>query len=327
MTWTIRRWSESKLAIGKPHVHLRKENAHHVDLEWTEEEEAKLKTIVERYTARGASGAWRVHRWRLACFSSVLGDTKDRNDVSGHWYNEWPLDTRVHSPIFRWPRDTFLPMLFKEPAEYPKPDENNARNELPLHEPESIHSSLPSAPPPHKGVLLCPLPSEVRNLKGWLTKCFPDHLDIVYMYADMGNDERSEMPLKFQDSPNPSVFVTRPKVSGTGLNLAAANNAVISQKFWVLNEQGQAFARVVQLGQNRVPHTWLLNTAPSGYDNRVSDLNQVSGVAQMKVLHGLMSRPSIMTSMIYRILECHEDSAKQLTVHRDVGQLNGGDEH
>ena len=35
--------------------------------------QAALKTLVDRYTA---SGAWRVHRWRLACFSLVLGDTE-----------------------------------------------------------------------------------------------------------------------------------------------------------------------------------------------------------------------------------------------------------
>jgi hypothetical protein len=40
--WTIRRWSESKLANGKPLVRIPKENAHLVDLEWTEEEQAKL---------------------------------------------------------------------------------------------------------------------------------------------------------------------------------------------------------------------------------------------------------------------------------------------
>jgi len=101
------------------------------------------------------------------------------------------------------------------------------------------------------------------------------------MYAEMGNDECKEMQLKFQDSPNPSVFVITPKVGGTGLDLTAVNHAVIPQKFWVLNEQRQAFTRVVRLGQNRVPHTWLLNTGPNGYDNRASDLHQLSGVAQM----------------------------------------------
>jgi hypothetical protein len=126
-------------------------------------------------------------------------------------------------------------------------------------------------------------------------------------------NESREMQLKFQDSPNPCVFVTTRKLGGTGLNLSAANNAVITQRFWVLNEQRQAFARNVRLGQNSVPHTWLLNTGPNGYDNRASDLHQLSGVAQMRVLHGLMNRPNITTTMIYRILECHQDYTKRLT--------------
>jgi len=78
---------------------------------------------------------------------------------------------------------------------------------------------------------------EVCHSKWWLIKFFADHLDILNMYAEMGNDERTEMQLKFQISPNPSVFVTTPKVGWTGLHLTAANHAVITQKFWVLNEQ------------------------------------------------------------------------------------------
>ena len=74
------------------------------------------------------------------------------------------------------------------------------------------------------------------------------------MYAEMGNDECTEMQLQFHDSRNPSEFVTTPKVGGTGLNPTAANHAVITPKFWVLNKQRQAFAQVVRLGQNRVPY-------------------------------------------------------------------------
>ena len=98
--WTIRRWSELKLANGKPPVWIPKKDAHLMDLEWTEEEQASLKTMVERYTSRGTSVAWRVHRWRLACFSLVLGDTEDCSDISGQWYDEWPLNTWVDTPIF-----------------------------------------------------------------------------------------------------------------------------------------------------------------------------------------------------------------------------------
>jgi len=134
------------------------------------------------------------------------------------------------------------------------------------------------------------------------------------------------MQLKFQDSPNHSVFVTTPKVGGTGLNLTAANHVVVPQKSWVLIEQHQAFARVVQLGQNRVPHTWLLNTGSSGYDNRASDQHQVTEVAQIKVRHCLMSRPNITSSMIYRIDECREDHKMQPTDQGDVVLSDGEDE-
>ena len=101
MPWKIRRWSELKLANGKPLIRIPKEKALLIDLKWTEEEQAHLKTLVVRYSSRGASGACRVHGWRLACLSSVSGDTKDRNNVSGQWHDECPLDIWVESLIFR----------------------------------------------------------------------------------------------------------------------------------------------------------------------------------------------------------------------------------
>jgi hypothetical protein len=59
--WTISRWSESKLANGKPLVQIPKENAHLVDLKWTLDKQAKLNNLVERFTSRGTTGVWRVH--------------------------------------------------------------------------------------------------------------------------------------------------------------------------------------------------------------------------------------------------------------------------
>jgi len=74
-------------------------------------------------------------------------------------------------------------------------------------------------------------------LKWRLTKFFVEHVDIFHMYAAMGNDERTEMPLKFRNSRNPSELVTTPKVGRTGLILTAPIHAVITPKFWVWNEQ------------------------------------------------------------------------------------------
>ena len=54
---TIRRWSESKYANGKPLVRIPMENALLIDLEWTGDEQGEPKPLVERFTSRGGSGA------------------------------------------------------------------------------------------------------------------------------------------------------------------------------------------------------------------------------------------------------------------------------
>jgi len=90
-------------------------------------------------------------------------------------------------------------MLANKHAEYPEPDEDDPLREMLLLEQERHKNALHCAPPPPKAVVSCPLPGQVRHLKWWLTKYFADHLDIFDMYADMDNDERTEMQLKFQD--------------------------------------------------------------------------------------------------------------------------------
>jgi hypothetical protein len=171
-----------------------------------------------------------------------------------------------------------------------------------------------------------PLAGQVCHLKWLLAMCLHDHLDIFVMYSEVGNDVQTEMQLNLQDSPHPCVLVTTPKADAIGLSLTAAKYAVITQKFWVLNEQQQEFAQVIRLGQNSIPQPLVLNTGPNGSANKVSDFQQHSGVAQMSVLHSLMSRPNITTTMIYQILECRQDNTTQLTEHVDFLLSDGGDE-
>jgi hypothetical protein len=84
-------------------------------------------------------------------------------------------------------------MLIIPTMEYLEPAEEEASNEALLHESERDSCPLPYAPPTHKVVLSCTLPVQVHHLKWRLTKRFENHLHIVYMYAEMGNDERTEM--------------------------------------------------------------------------------------------------------------------------------------
>jgi hypothetical protein len=126
----------------------------------------------------------------------VLGDTRDSNDVCEQCHDEWPLDNRVESPIFQWLRAIFLPKLVKQPAEYPEPDHDNASRQVLLQE-ERNENPPPSAPAPQHSVVFCPLPSQVHHLKWWLTMFFGDNVNIFHMYTKMGNNERTEMQLKF----------------------------------------------------------------------------------------------------------------------------------
>jgi len=112
--WMIRRLSELKLANGKPCVPIAMENAHLIDFVWSNDEQAKPKTIVGGYTSRGTLGALWVLRRPLACCWLVLGDTENHNDLSGQWYDKWPHNTCVDSPIFWWLRERFLPMLVNQ---------------------------------------------------------------------------------------------------------------------------------------------------------------------------------------------------------------------
>jgi SNF2 family DNA or RNA helicase len=67
-------------------------------------------------------------------------------------------------------------------------------------------------------------------MKWWLTKYFGDQEHIFHMFAEMGNEERTGMQSKIQDSCNHSVFVMTPKVGWTGLNFTAANHTAVTLK-------------------------------------------------------------------------------------------------
>jgi len=171
-------------------------------------------------------------------------------------------------------RETVRLMLIKGPAEYHEADQDDPSNEALRLAPVRNENALPSLPLPQKVMLFCPFPAQVGDLKWWLSKYFVDHVDIFHMYAEMGIDELTEMQLKFQDSRNALVFITTPKVGGTGVHVTAANHGVITQKFSVLNKPWQPLAQGVHLGQKRGPHKWLLNRDRGAYDNWICNLPQ-----------------------------------------------------
>jgi len=125
----MRRWSELKLMNRKLLVRIPKDNAHLIDLQWTDNQQAKLKTLVKNYPFRGTLEECRVHGLQLAYLWLVMRDTEDRNDISGQWYNAWPRDAWVDSAIIWCWREKLLPILVNEPTQYPEPDQHNKSRE------------------------------------------------------------------------------------------------------------------------------------------------------------------------------------------------------
>jgi len=107
-------------------------------------------------------------------------------------------------------------MHINKPAAYPVHDDDHGSREELLLEYERHENALHSAPALQNAVLFNLLPDQVRHLQWWLTKYFVDHVDIFQMYAEMGNNECTEMQLTFQNLRNPYVFLTTPNVGGTG---------------------------------------------------------------------------------------------------------------
>jgi len=105
-----------------------------------------------------------------------------------------------------------------------------------------------------------------------------------------------------------------------GLKLKLATHVVLPQKLWVLNEQQQAFAWVVRLGQNIIIHIRLLHMDPGGNDYCSIDPHQHTGVTQMRAVYSSVSRLHITTAIIFRILEFKKDYWKQLIENGDTLQ-------
>ena len=60
------------------------------------------------------------------------------------------------------------------------------------------------------------------------------------------------------------------------------------------------------------PHTWLVNTGPNSFDDRVTVHLMVNGTTQLHVLHGLINYPMISKEDICNVLKIHiEETAIQ----------------
>ena len=106
----------------------------------------------------------------------------------------------------------------------------------------------------YKAVLFCPLPGQTYLVDWWFWE-YSLEVRSFLLSAINNTQERTDIINKFSNVHKPAVLIMTPAIGGTGLNLTAVDHVVIMQKFWNLNEQCQAVARVHRLGQKRKPTT------------------------------------------------------------------------
>jgi SNF2 family DNA or RNA helicase len=138
---------------------------------------------------------------------------------------------------------------------------------------------------PAKVVLFCPLPDQAHLVAWWFQTHVSD-VDCFLLKAKMSLEERVGLVNAFSAA-GPSILISTPALAGTGINLTTANHVVIMQKFWNLNEQRQAVARIHRLGQKRKCHAWIIHVS-KGVDDRAAELQEVRGKLEARVMHGLM---------------------------------------
>ena len=161
--------------------------------------------------------AWRVYRWQLAWFSFPLQEEGSHHgDDERKWREEWEPTNFDEGLIFRWLRG-FMNDLITKSATIPLLNDHAEQFETPV-----------PSPLRQKAVMFCPLPGQVRHVQWWLRHNF-SQVHLVRMLSDNYPDNRRELMNKFQNTARCAVILTTTKVGGTGLNLVAANHAVILQ--------------------------------------------------------------------------------------------------
>ena len=293
--WCIRRWADMRTSDGKRLIPQFDVAVTNVNTRWTEEElnlhTRKVKKLVDSKLAVMS----KIHRWRLYCFSQRLGNTGDKND-NGEWYDDWGsnggLEYYHDSPVFRWLRNSLVPLLYDQPGAPPLPPPPS-----PSDAAEMQNTSVSTSKMPNKVVIFCGLPGQVRHTLWWFKTFFPKIPAFTLLMGSTA-EERSDTQQRFADVQEPAIMITTPQIGGVGLNLVAANHVVVAQKVWVVNEQRQAIGRIVRLGQMRQPYAWILHTGPGGFDDRARELQMLGGIGEMRVLHGLMDHPEITFEMV-----------------------------
>ncbi|MEV4533156.1 DEAD/DEAH box helicase [Asanoa sp. NPDC049518] len=79
------------------------------------------------------------------------------------------------------------------------------------------------------------------------------HLDrpVLWLHGGLSKQRRDELVTRFQNDPEPMIFLLSLKAAGTGLNLTAANHVIHVDRWWNPAVEDQATDRAYRIGQAR----------------------------------------------------------------------------
>ena len=309
--WTIRRWGETKHSNGNPLVRISELVQHDVRLQYTDAEASEMDDWIQE----ARNGKWNaiqtvLHEWRLACLNMDLPDNDVSSDGSsavdrglGVSYRQmWDRERFRGGPVLRWLSGVFVPQLL----------------------------GTPEGGVPNKVVIFATLPGQASYVN-WFLRTFHASIHSILYHARLGLRDRDRLLQEFASVDRPAVLILPPALSGTGLNLVAANHVIIMQNFWNLNEQRQGVGRIHRISQRRTPKAWILH-CEGGVEDRAEELHQSRGKFEARVMHGLigqkLSYRELMDTRATRIYEREAQSAIQASaaVPSPSGTQGGDDD-
>ena len=162
--------------------------------------------------------------------------------------------------MFRWLSDVFVPQLL----------------------------GTPEGGVPNKVVIFAPLPGQASYIN-WFLRTFHTKIHSILYHSGVPSRDRHRLLQEFASVDRPAVLILTSALGATGLNLVAANHVIIMQKFWNLNEQRQAVARIHCVGQTRSPKAWILHCEGGVYD-RAEELHRSHGKFEARIMHRLIGQ-------------------------------------
>jgi len=190
--------------------------------------------------------------------NNISSDDRESMNAAVPYRQSWERNSFHGGFVFGWLSDVFVPQL--------------------LGTPEGVV--------PNKVVTFAPLPGQAASVN-WFLRTFHARIHSILYHSGVPSRDRDRLLQEFAWVDSPAALILSPALGGTGLNLVAAKHVIIMQKFWNLNDQWQAVARIHLIGQMRPPKAWILH-CEGGVDHRAEELHLSRGKFEMRVMQGLI---------------------------------------